>query len=185
MSVRPSSARFLLRLPAPLHRVLRRAAAQAGLSLNEWCVRRLAAGGTGLSTHEAASAVLARAAAVAGQSLAGVVVYGSWIRGTAGPGSDVDVLVVLDADLPLTRALYRDWDTTPVTWEGRPVDPHFVQLPASGHTSGVWGEAALDGVVLFETGLRVSAVLAQTRHDIVEGRLVRREIHGQPYWVAA
>ena len=44
---------------------------------------------------------------------------------------------------------------------------------------------ALPGVVLFESGLRVSAVFARVRRDIAAGRLVRRMAHGQPYWVAA
>ena len=128
---------------------------------------------------------MARAAAVAGDALVGVIVYGSWARGRAGAGSDVDVLIVLDVTRPLTRVLYREWDARPVTWDGRPVDPHFVHLPAGGPASGVWGEAAVDGVILFESNLRLSAVLAQVRRDIVAGRLVRRLAHGQPYWVVA
>jgi hypothetical protein len=97
----------------------------------------------------------------------------------------VDVLVILDRGRPLDRGLYRDWDSAPVTWGGRAVDPHFVHLPADGRATGLWGEAAIDGVLLFEAGTRVSSTLAQVRRDIVAGRLVRRMAHGQPYWVAA
>jgi hypothetical protein len=50
--------------------------------------------------------------------------------------------------------------------------------------TGLWAEAALDGVVLFERGLVVSKRLAAVRRDIVAGRLVRRLAHGQPYWAA-
>jgi predicted nucleotidyltransferase len=181
---RSTTSRFLLRLPAVLHRTLKRTAADESLSLNEYCIRRLTVG-AGMASHPSAAAVAARAMAVGGDAIVGVIVYGSWARGDAGPGSDVDVLVVMDVTRPLTRGLYREWDATPVSWEGRPVDPHFVHLPADGQASGLWGEAAMDGVILFESGLRLSSVLAQVRRDIVAGRLVRRVAHGQPYWVAA
>jgi len=182
---RPLSGRFVLRLPPPVHAVLQAAARDAGLSLNEYCVRRLAAGGTGLGVDEHAAALVARAAALAGPRLGAVVVYGSWARGEAGPTSDVDALVVLERSLPLTRALYRAWDEEPVAWESRPVDPHFVHPPGERVTGGLWGEVAVDGVVLFERGLAVSAHLARVRRAIADGKLVRRMAHGQPYWTEA
>jgi hypothetical protein len=49
----------------------------------------------------------------------------------------------------------------------------------------VWGEVAVDGVVLYERGLDVSADLARIRREIAAGRLVRRTAHGQPYWTSA
>ena len=73
----------------------------------------------------------------------------------------------------------------PVTWDGREVDPHFVHLPKPGQATGAWGEAAVDGIVLHEREYAVSATLASVRREIAAGRLVRRIIHGQPYWVAA
>lgn len=178
------TGRLLLRLPPALHRTLKRAAAVDSISLNEYCVRRLTVG-AGLASQPSAAALADRAMSVAAAALVGVIVYGSWARGDAGPGSDVDVLVVLDATRPLTRDLYSAWDAEPLSWQGRPVDPHFVHLPGGGQASGVWAEAAVDGVILFEAGLRLSSVLAQVRRDIVAGRLVRRVVHGQPYWVAA
>ncbi len=179
------AARFLLRLPAGLHQALQRVAGEAGLSLNEYCVRRLALSGAGIAAQPGAADVVARAAAVGGNALLGVIVYGSWARGSAAAESDVDVLMILDRGRPLDRGLYRDWDSAPVTWGDRAVDPHFVHLPADGRATGLWGEAAIDGVLLFEAGTRVSSTLAQVRRDIVAGRLVRRMAHGQPYWVAA
>ncbi len=177
-------ARLLLRLPATLHRTLKRAAGAESISLNEYCVRRLTVG-AGLASQPSAAALADRAMAVGAGSLVGVIVFGSWARGDAGPGSDVDVLVVLEVARPLTRDLYRQWDAEAIAWQGRPVDPHFVHLPPAGQASGVWAEAAVDGVILFESGLRLSSVLAQVRRDIAAGRLVRRIAHGQPYWVAA
>jgi hypothetical protein len=89
---------------------------------------------------------------------------------------------VLEAAQPLTRGLYRVWDESPLYWCDRPVEPHLVHLPEPGAVGTVWAEAAIDGVVLFEQGLRISRHLAAVRRDIAAGRLVRRTVHGQPYW---
>lgn len=182
---RTDTARFLLRLPKGLYAALQRAAAESALSLNEYCIRRLATSGPIAANHASAADVVNRALAVAGDDVVGVIVYGSWARGSAGPGSDLDVLVVVDRKRELTRTLYADWDRAPLTWDGREVDPHFVHLPKTGQATGVWGEAAVDGILLFERELAVSAALAGVRRDIADGRLVRRTVHGQPYWVAA
>jgi predicted nucleotidyltransferase len=179
------SGRFLLRLPPALHGALQAAAGAAGLSLNEYCVRRLGAGGPGLAVHEGAVALVTRAAELVGNALVAVVVYGSWARNEAAAASDVDVLVVVEPRVPLTRTLYRAWDKAPVEWQGRRVDPHFVHPPADRIAGGVWGEVAVDGLVLFERDWRLSARLAAIRHDIASGRLVRRLVHGQPYWTVA
>jgi len=183
---RPSaSGRFVLRLPPPLHAALQEAARASGLSLNEYCMRRLSVAGSALALDVEASAVVVRAAGLVGDALAGVVVYGSWARGEATPTSDVDVLIVVASQVALTRALYRAWDEQPVTWQGRPVDPHFVHPPPERVEGGAWAEAALDGILVFERGLRVSRELARIRRMIADGRLVRRRAHGQPYWTVA
>ena len=175
------SGRFLLRMPPPLHAALDGAARTAGLSLNEYCVRRLAAFGVSMDDGDAV-ALVARAAAVAEDALAGVLLHGSWARGDATPKSDVDVIVVVEPRIRLSRALYRTWDEQPVTWQGRPVDAHFVHPPGDDTLSGLWAETAIDGLVLFDPGGQLSAALARVRRAIAEGRLVRRLAHGQPYW---
>lgn len=177
-----ASGRFVLRLSGGLHAALRAAARDAGVSLNDYCARKLALPAADPASP-GATVVVERAAALVGEHLVGVVAYGSWVRGDATAASDVDVLIVLHADAPLTRALYRRWDAEPVTWDRRPVEPHFVRLRrGSAPATGLWAEAALDGVVLFERGFAVSKRLAAVRRDIVAGRLVRRLAHGQPYW---
>jgi hypothetical protein len=176
------SGRFLLRIDPYLHAALRRAADQADLSLNEYCARKLAGGGVGLD--DPGWQAVERAAAVLGGSLMAVAVYGSWARGEPMGSSDVDVLVVVDASTPITRGLYRKWDESPVRWEGRNVEPHFVHLPPHGQPpTGTWAEVALDGIVLFDRSLALSRRLVEFRRLILDGSLERREIHGQPYWV--
>lgn len=173
----------MLRIEPRLHAALRGAAAAAGLSLNEYCARTLA-GSRGVSGP--GWEAVERAAATVDAGLVGVVVYGSWARGEAASGSDVDVLVVVDRGVPVIRALYGRWDEAPVRWEGRRVEPHFVHLPVPGEPpSGTWAEVAVDGIVLFDRDLTVSRTLVRIRRLIVEGGLVRREVHGQPYWMEA
>ncbi|MDO8835074.1 MAG: nucleotidyltransferase domain-containing protein, partial [Vicinamibacterales bacterium] len=121
-----------------------------------------------------------------GDGLVGVLVYGSYVRGDATPASDVDLLVVVSPSVPLTRALYRTWDSGPPLWAGRTLDPHFVHLPVDRRAApGAWCEAAIDGVVLFERDGAVTRHLAALRSDIAAGRFVRRSAHGQPYWTMA
>ena len=176
------SGRFVLRIDPALHEALRRAARECGLSLNDYCARRLAAPPAACDAADAGPA-LRHAASVFDDRLLGVVLFGSYARGDAGTASDVDLLVVVDERVALARSLYRRWDADPVTWENRRVEPHFVHLPdPAAVTGGVWAEAGLDGIVLFERRMAVSRRLAEVRRHVLSGRLVRRFVHGQPYW---
>jgi predicted nucleotidyltransferase len=178
------SGRFVLRIDPGLHAALRAAAEEAGLSLNEYCRRKLMA--PGLRVSGPATAVVSAAMAAVGGGLVGVVAFGSWARDELTSRSDVDVLVVVDAGVVIRRELYRIWDANPLSWGGHPVEPHFVRVPdPEARISGLWAEVATDGVVLFERGIEVSRLLASVRRRIAEGALVRRVIHGQPYWVEA
>ena len=176
------SGRFVLRMTGSAHAMLEAAARASGLSLNAYCVRRLTGAGPDGVFDEPAAALISRAAAIAGEALVAVVLHGSWVRGDATPGSDVDLLVVVEPPAVPSREWYRAWDAHPETWQGRAVDPHFVQLPAKEALSGLWAEVAIDGLVLFERDRRISAALARIRRAIASGRFVRRVVHGQPYW---
>jgi hypothetical protein len=177
-----ASGRFVLRIDPGLHAALREAARAAGLSLNEYCARKLAAP-TSTLRGPALDAV-ARAAAVAGKALQAVVAFGSWTRREMSEGSDVDLLVVLERDRKIDRELYRSWDRSPLHWNGHLVEPHFVHLPEPGHRlSGLWAEVAVEGLVLFDRDLRVSKRLADFRGEIAAGRVRRGRAHGQSYWV--
>ncbi len=186
LGTKQPSGRFLLRIDPALHAALRRAAREAGVSLNDYCGRSLAAPAGRAGGAGPAADVVRRAAEFFGEQLEGVLLYGSLARGEAEASSDADVLVVVERRVRLTRALYRRWDEAPVAWEERRIDPHFAHLPAlSGPPSGLWAELALDGIVLFERGLALSRALVRIRHEILDGRLERRVVHGQPYWAAA
>jgi predicted nucleotidyltransferase len=179
----PASGRFVLRLPVELHAALRTAADAENLSLNEYCCRKLAWPGAIANHADGAAAVVARANELFGHRLLAVVAYGSWARGEAQRDSDVDVLVVLDERSPITRELYREWDAHGLMVDGHAVEPHFVRLrSAEDPLTGLWAEAALDGIMLYERGLEVSRSLACVRRELISGRLTRKTAHGQPYW---
>jgi len=170
-------------MPPALHAALDGAARAADLSLNEYCVRRLASAGC---RNPEAAVFVARAAAVVADQLRAVMLHGSMVRGEATARSDIDLLVVVDRGLRLDRDLYRAWDAVdPVSTGERPVDPHFVHLPEDTGLSGLWAEVAIAGEVLFDLDGETSAHLVRARRAIAEGSLCRRVVHGQPYWTAA
>jgi len=172
-----------MRFPPAVHQRLVAAARADGLSLNEYCVRRLARPDTAAAPGEDAARLLARAEAVAPGQVIGIVLYGSWARGEASAASDVGALIVVETALPLSRALYRLWDAAPVQWQERRVDAHFVHPPADATRPGsVWAEVAVDGQVVHDGGGRIAVILAAVRGAIADGRLLRRRAHGQPYW---
>lgn len=180
---RPSaSGKFVLRLDARLHGLLREDALAAGTSLNDWCGRTLAAPGAG--GIDAASGVVMAIRSRLGNDLEGVIVYGSFARGELSTGSDVDLLVVLRQGVAITRSLYREWEGAVPDWNGREIDLHFVHLPtAADRISASWAEAAVCGIVLYDRGLEISRRLIGIRERIAAGGLVRRMSQGQPYWI--
>ena len=179
------SGRFLIRIDPGLHAALREAARAEDVSLNEYCARKLAAptGSTALGGD--AFAAVQRAAVCFGSDLLAVAAFGSWARGEEAVDSDVDLLIVVDDRVELQRDLYRRWDDESPRWEGRTIDVHIVHLPDRDQFSpSVWGEVAIDGIVLFERDLVLSRRLVDVRRRIVAGDVVRRmAVGGQPYWV--
>jgi predicted nucleotidyltransferase len=175
----------LLRLPADLHKTLAKSAAEAGLSFNEFCVRRLRAPFDAQGLSAVRADVVSRARAVFGDRLAGVLVLGSWARGEAAATSDIDVLIVIDPRTALTRDLYRVWDAVPLSFEGRSIDAHFAHPSAGAVPTAVWCEAAVDGILWYDRDGAVARRLGEVRRAIAEGRVVRAFAHGQPYWKGA
>jgi len=195
-----ASGRFVLRISPELHEKLRRAAAREECSLNELCARLLrkglltADGGGGQGVARIASeivpdALLDRTARVLGDELEGVVLFGSAARAEMWDTSDVDLLLVLRQHATVSRELYERWDTE-IAGRSAPfshtISPHFATLPGDvRNVGGLWLEIALHGVVLWDPYLRVAKFLSRLRQEIAAGAVVRRLVHGQPYWVRA
>jgi len=156
------------------------------ISLNDYCARKLAAPIGALAGWQSAADAVLRAASLVGDALIGVVAFGSWARAELSESSDVDLLIVVEDRIELNRSLYRRWDASPASWDGRRVEPHFVHLPQPGKTAaGLWAEVAVDGFVLFTRNFALPARLARIRSDIASGRIVRRVVQGQTYWIEA
>lgn len=156
------------------------------MSLNEYCVQRLSGPDLSVGARDQVAALITHAAKAAGLQLVGVIAHGSWVRGEARASSDIDVMVVVAPALPLTRALYREWDHGSPTVLGRTLDAHFVHLPAdASRPSSVWCELAVEGVLLSDREGAIAGALIEVRRAIAHGQLVRRMAHGQPYWTVA
>ncbi len=180
------SGRFVLRIDPGLHGTLREAAGAMGVSLNEYCARKLAAPSPESAGFDLATEAVQRAAAVVGEGLIAVAAFGSWARAELHDESDVDLLVVVEDEVELSRNLYLAWDEKPIRWRGHRAEPHFVHFPDPGRTLiGLWAEVAIDGIIFFARDLRLSQLLADVRRDIAAGRIIRRVVHGQPYWTEA
>jgi hypothetical protein len=180
------SGRFVVRIPPDLHAQLRAAASALGISLNEHCAALLSTSGGVGSAEPLVQRVIDKARATLGDRLAGVVLFGSWARADVSTDSDIDVLLVAHAGIPIVRSLYQQWDTEPLAWDTHAVEPHIVALPETAEiTSGLWAEVALDGIVIHDPQLMVSRMLANVRRRILDEQLVRRSSGGQTYWVGA
>lgn len=194
MATHAPSGRFLLRVPPELHRRLRERAARAGSSLNRFCRAALETATNGQPGAAMASEGAAAEVIVAkfGTQVEAVVLFGSKARGDAGTWSDTDLLIVINAEAPVTRSLYRVWDetvaaTAPLRALGESVNPHFAHLPggAAGTADGggsLWLEVALHGVILWQQTWAVARWLGNARERMAEGAIRRRYAHGQPYW---
>ena len=120
-----------------------------------------------------------------------VVLFGSCARGDAGAWSDIDLLIVVDRKVPVTRSLYRIWDATvadhaTIRALGSSVNPHFAHLPGNhaeaGGGSALWFEVALHGTILWQRTWALARWLGNARERMAEGAIRRRYAHGQPYW---
>ena len=150
------------------------------MSMNEYCVARLS-GEAGIDDSGIA-AIAARARTEVGDALIGILMFGSIARGAATTHSDVDLLLVIDRSLAITRELYRRWDVVTLRLHDRLVDAHFAHLPDRRVAGGVWAEAAVDGVLLLDPTHRIHTALAAIRRDMADGLLQRHTVHGQAYW---
>jgi len=124
------SGRFVLRIDPDLHALLRQNAKEAGMSLNELCSRTLALPPAHLP--EGLLEATKKAVALVGTNILGVVAFGSWARDEMAEGSDLDLLFVVGSEIKIDRSLYREWDHSPLEWDGRTIEPHFAHLPSEG-----------------------------------------------------
>ena len=104
-----------------------------------------------MTREEMLKQIKSRLVAVHGERLRGVVLYGSEARGTAGPDSDIDVLVLLEGPLDYERDLVLNIKTLyPLSLQiERPISPK--PIDASEYESvecPLYQNAHREGIVL-------------------------------------
>jgi predicted nucleotidyltransferase len=196
--MKPALAALILRIPSSLHQQLKQEARCADISLNKHCLALLSGRTTGSAVRRSAISLSlasstssqtdilkdlsARVLEILGSAVEGLVLFGSFARGQETASSDIDLLVVLNDSISLDRDVYSRWRFGKFC--GREVAPLFVQIPAEGEKiGGLWFEVALDGVVLFDSDLRLTRFLSRVRNLVASGQVRRMVTHGHPYWV--
>ena len=189
------SGKFVLRIPPEFHRELSLLADKSGSSLNQFCFEKIRnslnpnSKITSEDQQPSFQAKIAEQLVKVGIPLVGMVMFGSAARGEARDSSDIDLLLVVEREIPLSRELYRIWDTClPKLGMNHETvskfSPQFVHLPGSPLEAGsLWFESAIEGLVLRDTEFRIGKFLSQVRLAILQGQIKRESSHGHNYWI--
>lgn len=179
------SGKFVLRIPASLHKSLSAQATQKGWSLNALCTRILEKGlKNGIeSSRGMYDRLVKNLRKRFGRDLLGVLLIGSQVSGEATSLSDRDFLIVLSPGVPLSRLFYHWWDDEIRNPGKEQWNPQFVDLPQSPTEAGsIWFECALNHQILWEKGSRVSHFIVQLNNLIAGDEIRRYWSNGHPYW---
>jgi hypothetical protein len=171
-----------------LHLALKKRAQKDGISLNAVCTNAFSSylGEKGWAAWRQAPVPVQSILEFLNDSLLGLLLFGSFARGEQRDDSDIDILVVVRDDTPLTRALYRRWDAGVSKQSEDRYSPHFVHIPPTMQAAGsIWLEAAIDGIVLYDSDFLVERFLGRVRKAIMDGEFERRLAYGLPYWMKA
>lgn len=173
---------FILRVSDGLHQALKAQSAAHGLSLNELCTRKLQQVSLSHFDPQLALQVEKIIRLFPSETVLGLLLYGSYARGEQTAQSDIDLLLVLDSQTPLTRTLYAGLDA--IAEDLGKIEVHISHLPSvEGPLSSLWAEVALDGIVLYEKEAVLTRICQQLRRKIASGMYTRKSAHGQTYWV--
>ncbi|HMO18250.1 MAG TPA: nucleotidyltransferase domain-containing protein [Oligoflexia bacterium] len=116
--------------------------------------------------------------------LKSVLLFGSFARGEETIESDIDILIILDKKLAVTRKLYESLDSKTFTSIPSNVSIHLTHLPSNFISlSGLWCEVALEGIMLYDSDFKVSRFLITLREKILLGHYKPSYSHGHRYWI--
>jgi len=119
-----------------------------------------------------------------GSDLVGIVLYGSWARGTARPDSDVDLFVVVhnlpqsrfDRAVHVHRAVIGRFDQRMSILAKEPAE--FERFFPS-----LYLDIGLDGIILYDSQGYIRRMLARIREIIREAGLYRTCRDGELMWL--
>ncbi len=118
-------------------------------------------------------------------NVVGIGLFGSVARGTTHENSDIDLLIVLQANTQLTRRLYTYWDEcVEPTLPSNPWSPHFVIEPTDSSSLGsIWLEFASEGKILSDDSSKLATITEHIRELITKGYYQKMKAPGAPpYW---
>lgn len=181
-----ASGKFVVRMPSDMHRRIRKLAQNRRMSLNDLCIKAIDQYINSMGIH--VDEQLGSVSSLIGdirfgheQNILAIVLFGSGARNEMTEMSDVDLLIVLDTSIAISRELYVHWQNEN---SNDAVSPHFVHTPKSVADAGsLWYEVALDGIILFQRDLSVSRFLNEIRHAVADRTIVRRIAYGHAYWI--
>jgi len=174
------ASKILLRIPEALHTAVKARAAKLGVSVNTFIERLIEHGLHGDGASEVETFVLNKALETYGDAFVGLLLFGSRARGDAHDLSDTDLLLVVRDTIRIERELYRMWDTILPDH----ISLHIAHLPVDPQAPGsLWLECALDARIIFDPTGVIGSTLRSLKGLITSGSIVRRETHGQGFWV--
>lgn len=175
---------LFLRVDADLNLKLKKQAESSNSSLNEYCIGLLKessklyldVGIAGVST------VVKNAKRAFGDKLESVIIFGSRARGDHTVESDVDVLIVVDGSVKISRQLYKEFENNNLN-STEDISVHIAQLPNSTkHLSGLWCEVSMEGIITYDKEFKTSYFLSKLREEIIQGSYLAKQTHGHRYW---
>lgn len=116
--------------------------------------------------------------------IVGIVLFGSGARNELKDHSDLDLLLVLPQGALPHRELYRRWDQREAlqSFQNREVSPQWVTYPKAEDAGGIWYEAALEGIVLFDAHSCLQELFEKLRRKVERGEMIAEIAYGQRYW---
>lgn len=175
------ASKILLRIPSSTHALVKARAAAQRTSVNTLIERLIEQGLRGDGTSELETRVITSARQAYGDAFLGLLLFGSRARGDAHDLSDTDLLLVVSDSVRIERELYRMWDS--ILPDN--VSLHLAHLPSDRTSPGsLWLECALDARIIADPTGAVSETLRSVQKLITSGEIVRRETHGQGFWVS-
>lgn len=182
------SGKFVLRIPIDMHKKLVDMAKSNKISLNQACVNLLKIGLAGKEKGalfaKSLEKVILKLKERFDGGLCGIVLFGSYATGDASSESDVDLMIIMERDVPIERGLYRWWDEN-IVWEERAaLSPHFVgMIDDADGAGGLWLEVATSGKIIYQRDSVLNDLFYSVEKLISDGRVRKYISNGHSYWV--